>query len=272
MTHRRDVLTNSEFSEVEEALEKAQMRKPTPISWAFVGFMMVLAGVCIGLGFWQLARLEQKLEMISNVEERVTGTPISLPPLAEWPAFDAPIYDFQRVELTGTFVPDQTVMVFTELVAPKGSRKGIGYWVVTPMQLRDGGTVLVNRGFVPEGARKLFDAQAGVDAALMQQQTITGIARKSEKPNSFTPGPDINQRIEHVRDVARLSAMIDQNLAPIAPIYVNADAAGADDLPQGGETKLTFPNRHMEYALTWFAFAAVAFVMTGFWLWRQRRN
>lgn len=263
---------SSEFSQIEDALKRARTPKKTPISWTFIAFMTVLAAVCIGLGFWQLDRLDQKLEMISHVEERLTGDPISLPPVTEWAAFDASVYDFQRVTLTGTFVPSQTVMVFTELVNPVGTRKGIGYWVVTPMQLANGGTVFVNRGFVPEGGRKLFDANAGVAPELKQEQTIVGIARASEKPNSFTPAPDLSQRIEHVRDVSRLSTMVDPELAPFAPIYVNADAIKANDLPQGGETKLTFPNRHMEYAMTWFAFAAVAFIMTGFWIWRQRHN
>lgn len=271
MVRKKAALTDPDFAEIEANLIEARRPKRPRTSWPFVLFMLVLAGVCIALGFWQLRRLEQKLQLISHVEQRLGSPPIALPPVSEWPAFDPLIYDFQPVTLTGTYVPDQTVMVFTELVDPNGARGGIGYWVVTPMRLTDGGTVMVNRGFVPDATKPLFDG--GPNSAWPKQdiQTITGIARVTELPNSFTPGPDLNNRVEHVRNIDRLAAMMDPSLAPIAPIYVNADAAASDEMPQGGETKLSFPNRHMEYAMTWFTFAAIAIIMTGFWLWRQRR-
>ena len=69
----------------------------------------------------------------------------------------------------------------------------------------------------------------------------------------------------------RLAAMVDPALAPIAPFYVDLLAAGSGDLPQGGETVVSFTNNHFGYALTWYGFAIVAVVMLGFWLWRQRR-
>ena len=232
--------------------------------------MAVLALVCITLGIWQINRLAEKEAMIARVEMRIGTAPIPLPPFAEWQVLDAEVYDFQPVSLTGTFVPEETVMVFTNLAGARGAHDGVGYWVVTPMRLADGGTVLVNRGFVPENARQLFDssAAAGVPEDI---KTITGIARKQETANSFTPGPDIAGRIEYVRSIARMTAMMDPALAPFAPIYVNAAATGPGILPQGGETKIDFPNRHFEYAMTWFSLAGVIVVMTGIWLWRRSR-
>ena len=61
-------------------------------------------------------------------------------------------------------------------------------------------------------------------------------------------------------------------LAPIAPFYVDLPAGAPGDLPQAGETVITFPNNHFGYALTWYGFAVVAVVMLGFWLWRQSRQ
>ena len=48
-------------------------------------------------------------------------------------------------------------------------------------------------------------------------------------------------------------------------------AGAPGELPQGGETQVTFSNRHLEYAGTWFIFAIITPVMLGFWLWRQTR-
>jgi surfeit locus 1 family protein len=86
----------------------------------------------------------------------------------------------------------------------------------------------------------------------------------------MTPEPDTSNRIEWVRNVERLSRMVDPGLAPIAPFYIDLPAGPTGQLPQGGETVVEFPNNHLGYAFTWYGFAIVAVVMLGFWLWRQR--
>jgi surfeit locus 1 family protein len=41
------------------------------------------------------------------------------------------------------------------------------------------------------------------------------------------------------------------------PFFVDADAEPANPggFPKGGVTRLTLPNRHLEYALTWYGLA-----------------
>lgn len=273
MMPKRVALTDSEqnFADVAKALKNAGKPKPSKPSLWFVGFMLALMVLCISLGIWQIKRLDEKQALIARVEERISSAAFPLPPVAEWAAFDAEIYDFRPVQLVGTYVPEETVLVFTNLANPNGARSGVGYWVVTPLQRTEGGTVFVNRGFVPEASKDLFSV-ADLTIAPRGVQTITGIARISENQNSFTPGPDTENRIEYVRSIPRLSALVSEDLAPVAPIYVNADATAPDAMPQGGETKIVFPNRHTEYAITWFSFAAIIVIMTGFWLWRRSRS
>jgi surfeit locus 1 family protein len=40
------------------------------------------------------------------------------------------------------------------------------------------------------------------------------------------------------------------------PLYIDAEAAAPGGWPKGGATELKLPNRHLEYALTWFGLAA----------------
>ena len=137
--------------------------------------------------------------------------------------------------------------------------------------LEGGGTVFVNRGFVPQPyqeAAALGDLH-GEDPGVV---TISGIVRSSETAGFMTPEPDMSNRIEWVRDPVRLAKMVDPALAPIAPFYVDLPAGPAGELPQGGETTVSFPNNHFGYALTWYGFAIVAVVMLGFWLTRQARR
>ena len=85
----------------------------------------------------------------------------------------------------------------------------------------------------------------------------------------MVPEADMSDRVEWVRNVPRLAAMVDPSMAPFAPFYVDLPAAGEGDLPQGGETVVSFTNNHLGYAYTWYGFAIVAVVMLGAWLWRQ---
>lgn len=233
----------------------------------FVVLMLTLAVTCTWLGFWQLERLAEKDALIVAVDQRLNAEPIPVPEPAQWSALDLADLNFRPVALTGAFRYNQTVTVFTSLGEAKGSASGPGYWVVTPFVLEQGGTVFVNRGFVPAALQEAAVTDGEADVT---QVTITGLLRPGEAAGFMTPPPDTSNRIEWVRDPARLAAMVDPMLAPFAPFYVDLPAGAPGELPQGGETVIEFPNNHLGYAYTWFGFAIVAVVMLGFWLARQR--
>lgn len=239
------------------------------MTWTFVVLMLAFAATCVWLGTWQMQRLAEKEALIAAVDQRLGATPVPAPPAAEWPTLDLEALNFQPVSLTGAFRYNQTVTVFTSLTKAKGPATGPGYWVVTPFILADGGTVFVNRGFVPEDFQEAAVMDGEGDDV---QVTISGLLRPGEKAGLVTPGPDTSNRIEWVRDPVRLAAMVDPALAPIAPFYVDLPAGEPGQLPQGGETVIEFPNNHLGYAYTWYGFAIVAVVMLGFWFWRQRKG
>jgi len=233
----------------------------------FVAIMLTLAAVCAWLGTWQLQRLAEKEALIAAVDARLHNDPVPVPAADQWSQLDLEALAYQPISLTGSFRYNQTVTVFTSLANARGPASGPGYWVVTPFVLADGGTVFVNRGFVPQDFQEaaVTDGQ-GDDAKV----TISGLLRPAEAAGMMTPGPNMSDRIEWVRDPQRLAAMVDPALAPFAPFYVDMPAGPAGELPQGGETVIEFPNNHLGYAYTWYGFAIVAIVMLGFWLARER--
>lgn len=246
-----------------------QTTNPSPVKkWIFVALILVLAATCAWLGTWQLQRLAEKDQLVASVAARLNANPIAIPPAGQWPDLDLTALNFQPVSLTGAFRYNQTVTVFTSLANARGPASGPGYWVVTPFVLADGGTVFVNRGFVPQDFQEaaVTDGQ-GEDS----QVTITGLLRPAEPASALTPGPNMSDRIEWVRNPERLAEMVDPALAPFAPFYVDMPAGPAGELPQGGETVVEFPNNHLGYAYTWYGFAIVAIVMLGFWFMQQRR-
>ena len=236
--------------------------------WAFIVLMLGLMALFTGLGIWQVQRLAEKEQLIATVQARLDLTPVPLPPAAEWSGFDADVYNYRPLTVTGRYVPEASVLVFTSLSEARGKLAGPGYLVMTPLALQTGGTLLVNRGFVPQQSGPAFAGGGPVEQGPV---TLTGIGRLTEEVGSFTPGPDTAKRIEWVRNVDRLAAMSDANLAPFAPITLDLPAGPAGALPQGGETVVEFPNNHLGYAMTWFGFATITPVLLFFWARRQRR-
>lgn len=238
--------------------------------WLFAALMLILAAVCAFLGSWQMERLAEKEALVAAVDARLTAPPIPVPSPTEWASLDYETLVYQPVSLTGAYRYTQTLTVFTSLSNANGQYGGPGFWVMTPFELEHGGTVFINRGFVPQEyqeAAALGDLH-GEDPGTV---TISGLLREPEPAGMMTPEANMSDRIEWVRDPARMALMTDPALAPIAPFYVDLPAAAPGELPQAGETVITFPNNHFGYALTWYGFSIVAVVMVGFWLWRQRR-
>jgi surfeit locus 1 family protein len=237
------------------------------MTWVFVALMLALAVACVWLGTWQMHRLADKEALIAAVDARLGAAPIPVPPAGQWDSLALESLNFQPVILTGSFRYNQTVTVFTSLANAQGAASGPGFWVVTPFVLTDGGTVFVNRGFIPEAFQHAAVSDPEGEGGAV---TISGLLRPGEAAGFMTPSPDTSNRIEWVRDPARLANMVDPALAPFAPFYVDLPAGPPGELPQGGETVIEFPNNHLGYAYTWYGFAIVAVVMLGFWLWRQR--
>ncbi len=227
--------------------------------WAFVLFMLALTGVFVALGLWQWMRLQQKEALTATVTERLDDAPVPYTPTPE-----QGYYDYRPITVSGRYLPAETVLVFTSLSQPKGELGGPGYWVMTPLSLEGGGTMWINRGFVPESLREDFaDVTPG-------PVTLSGLAIPSERANSFTPAPNAADRIEWVRDVNRLSVLSPGLPPPIAPVYLDLPLSPNSKAPQGGETVVSFPNNHFGYALTWFGFAILTPILLVFWLRRQR--
>lgn len=246
-------------------------RRLRTADWLFAIVMLVLAAICAFLGNWQFERLGEKEALIAAVDTRLSGNPIPAPSATEWDGLKMADWNFQPVTLTGSYRYTQTVTVFTSLSSARGRFSGPGYWVVTPFVLDGGGTVFVNRGFVPQEYQEqaaLGDLHGDDPGSV----TITGLFRPGEAVGMMAPEPNMSDRIEWVRNPERLAAMVDPALAPFAPFYVDLLAGGEGDLPQGGETVVSFPNSHFGYALTWYGFAIIAVVMAGAWLWQRSRS
>jgi surfeit locus 1 family protein len=224
--------------------------------------------VLIGLGTWQLQRLSVKEELVARVAARLSEPPVPLPPATEWPTLDLATWEYRPVTLRGRFDHGREARVYTVLGDPKGREKGPGYFVLTPLALADGsGTVFVNRGFVPDAR---VDPATRPEGQVEGDVTVSGLLRGPEQDNSFTPDPNPARQLFFSRDAGTIARAY--GIADAAPFSIDAGATpNPGGLPQGGETRIAFPNRHMEYALTWYGLAAGLLGVFAVWL-RGRRK
>lgn len=234
--------------------------------WIFIALMLALTGVFVGLGKWQLDRLAWKQGLIAEVSQRMHDRPVQLPASADWSASTPDALDYRPVSVTGHFINDQAILVFTSLDAKRGRYGGPGYWVMTPFAIDRGGIVFVNRGFIPSALAPNYRDDAGAPRGTV---TISGIARAPEGESLFTPAPDPAKRIDYARDPRRLARMLTSAMAPVVPVYIDLPAGPANSLPQGGGTVIDFPNNHLGYAMTWFGFALLTPLMLAVWIYKQ---
>ena len=202
--------------------------------------LLVFASL-VSLGIWQLERRQWKLALIEQVDRRLAAAPAPAPGPALWPRIargDA----YTRVTVRGSFRNDRETLVqaVTEL--------GPGFWVLAPLVTDRGFTVLVNRGFVPTDRKSRYARVPG-------PVTITGLLRVSEPKGGFLRSNDPAAGRWYSRDVAAIAAA--KSLGPVAPYFIDADAASGAGWPRGGLTVVAFPNNHLQYALTWFVMAAL---------------
>lgn len=237
---------------VEPAGKRARWRALiVPGLFAVVGLIILC-----DLGVWQLQRLAWKEDLIARVTAQTAQPPRPLPPEADWPKVGIE-QEYSHVSVQGTFDNDREVLAYALLSEPKGQFSGAGYWVMTPLVTASGATVLVNRGFIPLDR---IDRAARRAGDIKGETRVTGLLRLPEQRAWFTPADDPAKRIFQERDPAILAKAY--GLTRVAPFFIDADATpNIGGLPQGGETRVVFPNNHLQYVVTWFGLALALFVV-----------
>lgn len=233
--------------------------------------ILTVAGTLMlcSLGIWQLERMGEKHAFIARLTEQATGEPAPMPAAASWNNLDPAKLDLTRVTANGSYVDGPFAGVRTTIAAGgPGTRQlsGFGRWIFQGFKLEDGGTILVNRGFVPENRLGEVKPAAG-------QARVTGFLRAPESRNSFTPNDIPADREFYTRDPAAIAASL--NL-PAAPVYLEAEREGDGLTPPAGvdvkELIGRIPDNHLQYALTWFGLAMTLIGVFTAYAWQAWRK
>jgi surfeit locus 1 family protein len=236
---------------------------------------LVALGILLSLGTWQLLRLNEKAAMLDALNRAITATPKLLetaqvatlkilPPGSTTSSPDS-LPELTRITLRGKFIASRSVPVRATLPSPKNNRSvgGLGYFWMTPLQMENGPIIFINRGFVPVGP----DYKAPAIETPEDVQTIIGLLRQAEKPQTFTPADNPAKGEYFSRDPKQMAAFV--ALREVAGFFIDAERVDTDALspPVGVNAKemiARIPNNHLQYAVTWFGFAVTLLAVFGF--------
>ncbi len=218
-----------------------------PKFWPTVTTIPILIALLL-LGNWQLQRLEWKLGLIEQIEERAFMDPVPLPIGIN----NLDELEYQSVSLMGTFNNDQEMTVYS--VGPNGEP---GYDLYTPFTDQLGQIIIINRGWVPE---QIKNQVARPDTLVEGIVSVTGLLRKPGTKLWYGPENEPENNNWFYRDLAGMAKA--QNIKDVYPMFLYAAKMDGDNsYPVAGRTEFNIVNNHLDYALTWFGLAIVLVVI-----------
>lgn len=217
-----------------------------PLALPLVTTLIGLA-ILIGLGTWQLQRREWKSGLIERIDARAHDEPISLSMARALWQKDGDV-EYYRILLVGRFLHAFERHLYGLVEGQAGWR------IITPLETIKGEIIFVDRGIVPDELKEPAARKQGQIEGITE---LIGLARASERQSWFTPDNQPGDNRWFWRDVSGLIASLPPDkTASAVPFMVEAEKqAVPGDWPRSGVTRLTLPNRHLEYAITWFGLA-----------------
>jgi surfeit locus 1 family protein len=211
----------------------------------WIGFhLLVIVGIVamINLGFWQLRRLDQRHDFNARVESRSDLPPEPLDDvLASGPPDEI---EWRLVTIDGRYLTDEQFVVVNR---SQGGRAGDN--VVTPFDLGDGRTLIVNRGFVPLDVEPPPPPDGDVD--------ITGRIRLSQerRTGQLSDPSDGDLTEAHRLDIPRLAPQLPGEVVPVYVDLITSEPAEAGALPEPVPRPPLGEGPHLSYAVQWFIFS-----------------
>lgn len=220
----------------------------TPILWLSI-LALIVCLIFVRLGFWQIERSQEKKDMVLRQDKQKNNPPLIWQPGKELP------HQYQPIQVSGKYLKHIL------LLDNQHHDHQIGFHVITPMMLNSNELVLVDRGWVPasQGREQLPDIKTP-DNLL----TIVGSAyfpsENKIKLGQMIERSDKNKTVIEWIDTQDIGHFLHYSVYP----YI---IRLGKDQPHGfiRDWKVVSmpPERHMAYAVQWFA---MAFVIALIWL------
>ena len=196
----------------------------------FSVFVYFIILTLLSLGFWQIYRLNWKLELIEQIENSLKNDPVELSNIEK--------KNYLRIKTSGNIDFDKQIYLYNLNDAGKP-----GFEVINPIKIGDE-NYLVNRGWIP------FEKKDLPEINLVDQNQIVGILMLQTKPSTFKPENDIEKNYWFTLDREDILKFTGRNFSEYV-IYLNGDYK----IPKPRVITAKISNNHKKYAITWFSMA-----------------
>jgi surfeit locus 1 family protein len=232
--------------------------------WLFAHIVVAaLAILFVGLGLWQLDRLDERRAENAVGEDRFFDSPVTLA-AAEAKTID--FLEFRRVLVEGEFDVSSEVLVRSQV-----HRGNAGFHVITPLVVDqgEGEAVLVNRGWVPLLVDDVPVEEAPPPSGKIR---VEGWGHATQERPPLGPEDPPEGRLERMNrvDVERIELQVPYTLSSFYLVELREQGSG---LPVPIDEPV-FDNEgpHLAYAIQWFGFVLVLIVGWVFLVRRQMRT
>jgi surfeit locus 1 family protein len=207
-------------------------------------------------GYWQQGRMEQKLALRAQLDAAAAMAPAVLP--ADAPDWSA--WRYRPVVADGVYDAARQILIDNKVEEGRA-----GYHVVTPLVLRDGRAVLVDRGWVAAGAtRAQLPTVPPPDGAVTVHGRVNiPTANYVELSRDARAGA-----VWENLDPSRFAASTGREVLPIV-VEQTAPTGVTDKLVRNWPAPDFGIEKHRIYMVQWYLFAATA---AGLWLYFNLRH
>ncbi len=196
----------------------------------FSVFVYFIILTLLSLGFWQIYRLNWKLELIEQIENSLKNNPVELLNIEK--------KNYLRIKTSGEIDFDKQIYLYN--LNENGKP---GFEVINPIKIGDE-NYLMNRGWIP------FEKKELPEINFVDQNQIVGTLMLQTKPSTFKPENEIEKNYWFTLNREDVLKFTGKNFSEYV-IYLNGDYK----IPKPRVITAKISNNHKKYAITWFSMA-----------------
>ncbi len=196
----------------------------------FSVFIVFFIFVFIGLGTWQIIRLNWKNNLILEIENSLKNPPVELAQSKK--------ENFLKIKTSGSIDFDKQIYLYN--LNESGTP---GFEVINPITIGDE-NFLINRGWIP------FEKKGTQEINVFDQKNIIGTLKLQGRKNIFKPDNDLDENYWFSLNREDILKFTGKNFSKYI-IYLD----GNYQLPRPKKITANISNNHQKYAITWFSLA-----------------
>ncbi len=196
----------------------------------FSVFIIFFILVFVGLGTWQIIRLNWKNNLILEVENSLKNPPVELA--------ESTKENFLKIKTSGSIDFDKQIYLYN--LNDTGTP---GFEVINPIAIADE-DYLINRGWIP------FEKKGTKEINFFDQENIIGTLKLQGRKNIFKPDNDLVENYWFSLNREDVLKFTGKNFSKYI-IYLD----GNYQFPRPKKITANISNNHKKYAMTWFSLA-----------------